>query len=110
MSLYLSAALASNRKGRFLQTVAGATPLTKDWISSPPASGLLIVQAEELTDANTMQHLYHWAMQAGCAALVINLKAEQFTLLAQLPSPTGLAISFSGFEDARTGANRFANQ
>lgn len=59
----------------------------KDWISSPPASGLLIVQAEELTDANTMQHLYHWAMQAGCAALVINLKAEQFTLLAQLPYP-----------------------
>ncbi|WP_228705519.1 hypothetical protein [Klebsiella pneumoniae] len=87
MSLYLSAALASNRKGRFLQTVAGATPLTKDWISSPPASGLLLVQAEELTDANTMQRLYHWAMQAGCAALVINLKAEQFTLLAHLSSP-----------------------
>lgn len=87
MSRYLSAALASNRKGRFLQTVAGATPLMKDWISSPPTSGLLIVQAEELTDANTMQHLYHWAMQAGCAALVINLKAEQFTLLAQLPYP-----------------------
>lgn len=87
MSLYLSAALASNRKGRFLQTVAGATPLTTEWISSPPASGLLLVQAEELTDTNTLQCLYHWAMQAGCAALVINLKAEQFTLLAQLPSP-----------------------
>lgn len=87
MSLYLSASLASNRKGRFLQTVAGAIPLTNDWISSPPASGLLLVQAEELTDTNTMQCLYHWAMQAGCAALVINLKAEQFTLLAQLPSP-----------------------
>lgn len=29
MSRYLSAALASNRKGRFLQTVAGATPLNE---------------------------------------------------------------------------------
>lgn len=86
MSRYLSAALASNRKGRFCKLLRGY-PLMKDWISSPPASGLLIVQAEELTDANTMQHLYHWAMQAGCAALVINLKAEQFTLLAQLPYP-----------------------
>ncbi len=28
MSRYLSAALASNRKGRFLQTVAGATPIS----------------------------------------------------------------------------------
>lgn len=87
MSLYLSAALASNRKGRFLQTVAGVDPLTKDWMSSPPASGLLLVQAEELTDAKTMQGLYHWAMQAGCAALVINPKPEQLPLLAQLPSP-----------------------
>lgn len=87
MNLYLSAALASNRKGRFLHTVAGAAPLTTDWISSPPASGLLIVQAEELTDTDTLQRLYLWAMQAGCAALVINPKAEQFTLLAQLPCP-----------------------
>ncbi len=87
MSLYLSAPLATNRKGRFLQTVAKAIPLTKDWISAPPASGLLLVQAEELTDTNTMQCLYHWAMQAGCATLVIDPKAEQFTLLAQLPSP-----------------------
>ncbi|MCL2892839.1 hypothetical protein [Brenneria tiliae] len=87
MNLYLSAALASNRKGRFLQTVAGAAPLTMDWISSPPASGLLLVQAEELTDTDTLQCLYHWAMQAGCAALVVNPHAEQFTLLAQLPSP-----------------------
>lgn len=68
-----------------LQTVAGL-PLMKDWISSPPASGLLIVQAEELADANTtyLQHLYHWAMQAGCAALVINLKAGTICLISAI--------------------------
>ncbi|MBE0378119.1 hypothetical protein [Pseudoalteromonas prydzensis] len=85
MSIYLSAALASNRKGRFLQTVAGATPLESDWLNSPPACGLLLVQAEELTDHEACQSLYLWAMQAGCAALVINPQKAQLATLAELP-------------------------
>lgn len=85
MSIYLSAALASNRKGRFLQTVAGATPLESDWLNSPPACGLLLVQAEELTDHEACQNLYLWAMQAGCAALVINPQIAQLATLAELP-------------------------
>ena len=85
MSIYLSAALASNRKGRFLQTVAGTTPLESDWLNSPPACGLLLVQAEELTDHEACQNLYLWAMQAGCAALVINPQTAQLAKLAELP-------------------------
>ncbi|MFC3034324.1 hypothetical protein ACFOEE_17600 [Pseudoalteromonas fenneropenaei] len=84
MSIYLSAALASNRKGRFLQTVAGATPLESDWLNSPPACGLLLVQAEELTNYEACQSLYLWAMQAGCAALVINPQPEQHVEFAEL--------------------------
>ena len=85
MSIYLSAALASNRKGRFLQTVAGATPIESDWLNSPPASGLLLVQAEELTDDEACQNLYLWSMQAGCAALVIYPQIAQLATLAKLP-------------------------
>ncbi|MBD1583432.1 hypothetical protein [Pseudoalteromonas sp. S16_S37] len=85
MSIYLSAALASNRKGRFLQSVAGATPLESDWLSSPPAGGLLLVQAGELTDHEACQNLYLWAMQAGCAALVINPQITELATLAKLP-------------------------
>nr|WP_320125888.1 hypothetical protein [uncultured Shewanella sp.] len=86
MSFYLSSALASNRKGRFLQTVAGAQPLEAEWLNSPPTSGLLLVQAEELTSNYTLQGLYQWAMQAGCAALIINPQTEQLDELAHLPS------------------------
>lgn len=85
MSFYLSSALANNRKGRFLQTVAGATPLESDWLNSPPACGLLLVQAEELTNYEACQSLYLWAMQAGCAALVINPQMVQLATLAELP-------------------------
>jgi len=85
MSIYLSAALASNRKGRFLQSVAGATPLESDWLSSPPVGGLLLLQAEELTDYEACQNLYLWAMHAGCAALVINPQMAQLATLAELP-------------------------
>lgn len=87
MSIYLSAALASNRKGRFLQTVVGATPLESDWLNSPPASGLLLVQAEELTENDTCQNLYLWAMQAGCSALVVNSQLAELAMLAQLSTP-----------------------
>ncbi|MDW2454241.1 hypothetical protein [Vibrio sp. 1249-1] len=84
MSFYLSSALASNRKGRFLQTVAGAIPLDTEWLSSPPASGLLLVQAEELNEKQALIGLFQWAMQTGCSALVINPQPEQHVEFAEL--------------------------
>lgn len=84
MSFYLSSALASNRKGRFLQTVAGAIPLDTEWLSSPPASGLLLMQAEELNDKQTLHGLFQWAMQTGCSALIINPQPEQHVEFTEL--------------------------
>ncbi|WP_229624133.1 hypothetical protein [Vibrio parahaemolyticus] len=84
MSFYLSSALASNRKGRFLQTVAGAIPLDTEWLNSPPASGLLLVQAEELNEKQALIGLFQWAMQTGCSALVINPQPEQHVEFAEL--------------------------
>ncbi|MBO1380989.1 hypothetical protein BVJ63_08035 [Vibrio cholerae] len=84
MSFYLSSALASNRKGRFLQAVAGAIPLEAEWLSSPPSSGLLLVQAEELNEKQTLIGLFQWAMQTGCSALVINPQPEQHVEFAEL--------------------------
>src|SRR5690606_27490968 len=93
MSFYLSSALASNRKGRFLQTVAGAVALESDWRSAPPDSGLLMVQAEELIEKDACQNLHQWAMQAGCAALIIDPQNGQLDKLAQLPSALDWTIS-----------------
>lgn len=87
MSMYLSMALAGNRKGRFLQSVVGADPLTADWLSSPPDSGLVLVQGEELADAAVLQRVYLWSMQPGCAVLMVSPQAAQLALLAQLPTP-----------------------
>lgn len=72
MAIYLSAQLSSNRKGRFLHSVAQAQPMTTEWRACPPAQGLLIVQGEDLNRAEDWQVLYHWAMQSGCAALVVD--------------------------------------
>ncbi|GAA0655845.1 hypothetical protein [Rheinheimera tangshanensis] len=87
MNFYLSAALARNRKGRFLQTVIGARPLEAEWPHSLPTSGLLLVQAEELTHSEALRALYQWAMQAGCAVLVIDPLAANLALLAKLSTP-----------------------
>lgn len=87
MSFYLSAALASNRKGRFLQTVVGAKPLETEWLSSPPDSGLVLLQAEELIDKEVLQSVYLWAMQPGCATLLINPQIGSLTELGSLPTP-----------------------
>lgn len=84
MSLYLSAALSANRKGRFLQNVAAAVPMTEDWRSHPLPSGLLLLQAEELQAQADWQQLYDWAMQSGCAALVINPQIHQLDVLPRL--------------------------
>ncbi|EPF7974996.1 hypothetical protein ACSVUT_000718 [Vibrio harveyi] len=84
MSFYLSSALANTRKGRFLQTVAGAIPLETEWLSLPPASGLLLVQAEELNEKQALIGLFQWAMQTGCSALVINPQPEQHVEFAEL--------------------------
>ncbi|MDX9688707.1 hypothetical protein [Halopseudomonas formosensis] len=103
MSFYLSSALASNRKGRFLQTIAGAEALESDWRIAPPDSGLLMVQAEELIDNEACQNLHQWAMQAGCAALIIDPQTGQLDTLEQLPSaldwtiaPATLSVQESG--------------
>lgn len=103
MSFFLSSALASNRKGRFLQTVVGAEALEADWRSAPPDSSLLMVQAEELIDNDACQNLHQWAMQAGCAALIIDPKTGQLDTLGQLPSaldwtitPATLSVQESG--------------
>jgi|SRR5690554_475989 len=103
MSFYLSSALASNRKGRFLQTVVGAVALESDWRIAPPDSGLLMVQAEELIDNEACQNLHQWAMKAGCVALIIDPQTGQLDTLEQLPSaldwtiaPATLSVQESG--------------
>lgn len=103
MSFYLSSALASNRKGRFLQTIAGAEALESDWRSAPPDSGLLMVQAEELIDNDACQNLHQWAMKAGCVALIIDPQSGQLDTLEQLPlaldwtiAPATLSVQESG--------------
>lgn len=93
MSFYLSAALASNRKGRFLQTVAGALPLETEWLNSPPDSGLILLQAEELVDKKVLQSVYLWAMQPGCATLLINPQIEPLTELGSLPTPLDWTVT-----------------
>lgn len=87
MNIYLSQALARNRKGRFLQTVIGAIPLAAEWPHLMPAGGLLLVQAEELTHSDALLALYQWAMQVGCAVLVIDPLSGNLALLAKLPTP-----------------------
>lgn len=81
MLLYLSSALAGHRKGRFLHRVAGAIPLESHWLKALPSAGILILEATELADQEALQGLYDWAMQPGCAALVVNLPNQfcQFT-------------------------------
>lgn len=103
MSIYLSAVLGGNRKGRFLQSVVGAKLLTTDWLSSPPTSGLLLVQGEELVDADVLQLLYQWAMQTGCAALIVNPQANQLVLLEQLSTPLDWQLIPATFNAKETG-------
>ncbi|MEC8012396.1 MAG: hypothetical protein VX185_16700 [Pseudomonadota bacterium] len=82
MSIYLSTALAGHRKGRFLHRVAGAIPLESYWLKALPSAGLFIVEAAELADQEALQGLHDWAMQPGCAALVVN-PPSQFCQLTQ---------------------------
>lgn len=105
MSFYLSSALASNRKGRFLQTIAGAEALELDWLSAPPDSGLLMVQAEELIDNDACQNLHQWAMKAGCAALIIAPQTGQLDTLGQLPSALDWTITPATFSAQEPGLN-----
>lgn len=72
MTIYISAKLGSNRKGRFLHSIVQAQPLTSDWQSNPPQQGLLLVQGDELNQVEDWRTLYHWSMQTGCAALVVD--------------------------------------
>ncbi|MFL0992980.1 hypothetical protein ACJO1Z_09040 [Vibrio parahaemolyticus] len=103
MNFYLSSALASNRKGRFLQTVAGAIPLDTEWLSSPPASGLLLVQAEELNNKQALIGLFQWAMQAGCSVLVINPQPEQHVEFAELQPALDWTFAPAILNDHDTG-------
>lgn len=93
MNIYLSQALARNRKGRFLQAIIGAIPLAAEWPHSMPASGLLLVQAEELTHSDALLALYQWAMQVGCAVLVIDPLSANLALLAKLPTPLDWSLA-----------------
>lgn len=103
MSFYLSAALASNRKGRFLQSVAGAQPLKGDWLSSPPESGLILLETVELIDTEVLMSVYNWAMQPGCAALLIDPQNEPLAELANLPTPIDWAVTPATLEAEGAG-------
>jgi hypothetical protein len=85
MSIYLSAPLSANRKGRFLQSIAQAKSLTDDWRSAPPANGLLLVQGDELVQTKDWRILYDWAMHSSCAALVIAPLASNIEGWQMLP-------------------------
>lgn len=80
MTIYLTPALASNRKGRFLSAQLGAKVVDENGF---PENGLLLSLGDELT-ANA-EARFNWAMQPSCGWLVLPPYGIEGNLFSDLP-------------------------
>ena len=80
MTIYLTPALAGNRKGRFLSALLGAQVADEDGF---PEQGLLLSLGDELTVSTAAR--FNWAMQPGCGWLVLPPYGIDDNLFSDLP-------------------------
>lgn len=85
MEIFLSPALAANRKGRFLRGVLHAEILNYESVLALPDQGLLLLEGADLSSQECADELFNWSMQSGCAALVLAPFADNETVLRALP-------------------------
>lgn len=84
MEIFLSPALAANRKGRFLRGVLHAEILNHESVLELPDKGLLLLDGADLLSQESADELFDWSMQSGCAALVVSPIADNEMVLRAL--------------------------
>ncbi len=84
MEIFLSPALAANRKGRFLRSVLHAEILNHESVLELPDKGLLLLDGADLLSQESADELFDWSMQSGCAALVVSPIADNEMVLRAL--------------------------